>query len=494
VGGNDVPWLSFETGRNVTQVASIFERIGLGGGGKVKAVYHRMNALSEMAEFDPILLTLDHNPKQKLNFAELQANGTIAARVQHQTVPEACYQAAVDAGVQPFVGFPSFDHTQTRTNKVVYSQNGETVMVDKTKMTPIGALTKRTVPHKDGERLYTLIDGEVYQLVQPNADGTVETTDFVKSLPIRWTKTQDRKFAIGKNLITDTICRMPRIYAQNLFELIAWDNSVVFFDGVTSAYLASVTKAQRALFLHADHRSPTGEIVPRSKFLIENFKGEAIITSTYVHKAQIEADATPAAEIHVIPHFCESNPASGSERRHLVTVSRLELTGKPIHECIEAFCQIKDAFPDVDYLIYGVGAGQQQLEAQIAQLGCGDRVRLAGYTNAPLEVFQGALASVYPTTTEGFGLSILEALSNGCPVISYDVNYGPREMIESGKNGELVPPGDIDAIAQAMRRVLLHPQRYQRDTSAGLERYTRQAYLSNYRDIVNMFARRAASV
>ncbi len=121
-------------------------------------------------------------------------------------------------------------------------------------------------------------------------------------------------------------------------------------------------------------------------------------------------------------------------------------------------------------------------------------MRLAGYTNAPLEVFQGALASVYPTTTEGFGLSILEALSNGCPVISYDVNYGPREMIESGKNGELVPPGDIDAIAQAMRRVLLHSQRYQRDTSAGLERYTRQAYLSNYRDIVNMFARRAASV
>ena len=78
-------------------------------------------------------------------------------------------------------------------------------------------------------------------------------------------------------------------------------------------------------------------------------------------------------------------------------------------------------------------------------------------------------------------------------MISYDVNYGPREMIENGKNGELVPPGDIRAIAEAMRRVLVQSKRYQRATSSGLERYTRQAYLSNYRDIVNKFTRRGAS-
>ncbi len=467
------------------RVFSIFERVGLGGGGKVRAAYHRMNALSEMTEFDPILLNLDHNPNQKLNFAELQANGTIAKGVRNLTVPEACFSAAHDAGVQPFTGFPEFDQTETKGKKIVYSQNGKPVMVDRTKQSPIGAITKRIVPLEDRERLYTLIDGAVHQLIERKAGGTVETTDFAHSLPIRWTKSQAGKFVIGRNLITDTICRMERIYGQNLFEMIAWDNSVVFFDGVTSAYLAPVTKGLRALFLHADHRGPNGKIVPRSKFLIENFKGEAIITSTYVHKAQIEADLTPSAKVHVIPHFCESAQAPEQERRHLVTISRLELTGKPIHECIEAFCLVKDAFPYVNYLVYGAGAGQQQLEAQIARLGCGDRVQLAGYTTEPLAVFRGALASVYPTTTEGFGLSILEALSNGCPVISYDVNYGPREMVEPGKNGELVPPGDIGAIAEAMRRVLLHPLRYQRDTIRGLERYTRQAYLSNYRDIVN---------
>lgn len=486
-------WFLVDARWGLTQVLSIFERIGLGGGGKVKAVLHRMNALAEMAEFDTVLLNLDHSPSQKMNFAELQENGTIAQGVRMLTLPEACYQAALDAGVQPFTDFPKFDRTEAKGNKTIYFQNNVPVMVDWTKQAAIGALTRRNVPDNGRDLNYTLLDGRVYQMVLQNADGTTETTDFVNSLPIRWTKSKGREFVIGKNLITDTICRMQRIHCQNLFEMAIVDDSVVFFDGVTSAYLASITKAPCALFLHADHRSPSGKIVPRSKFLIENFKGEAIITATNVHKVQIEADVTPAAGIHVIPHFCKSGQGRENVRKNFVTVSRLELTGKPIHDCINAFCLIKDEFPEVNYVIYGLGAGQQQLEEQIARLGCGDRVTLAGYTTDPLAIFQDALASIYPTTTEGFGLSILEALSNGCPVISNDVNYGPREMIKPGKNGELVPLGNIKKTAEAMRRVLLDPTRYQRETASGLERYTREAYLSNYRSIVNKLRDRGMS-
>lgn len=472
----------------MTRVISIFERLGLGGGGKIKAVYHRMNALAEMSGFDPILLNLDHNPRQKLNFAELQANGTIAPGTRNLTVPEACYSVAIEAGIQPYSGFPEFDRIEKNPKKTVYFDGNRPVMIDRTKQTLIGDVTKRTVPNKNGDLLFTLINGGIHQLIQRKTDGTTETTDFVDSLPIRWLKTQNREFVVGKNLITGTVCRMPRIFVRNLYEMIAWPDAVVFFDGVTSAYLAPATKGKRALFLHADHRSPEGDIVPRSKFLIENFAGEAIITSTDVHKGQIETDLEPAADVHVIPHFCENSQESGQVRRHLVTVSRLDLVGKPIDECVSAFNLIKDEFPDVDYHIFGVGMGEEKLKTQIAELGCGDRVKLAGYTAQPLAVFQSALASVYPTTTEGFGLSILEALSNGCPVISYDVNYGPREMIKPGTNGELVVCGDINAIAEAMRRVLLNPVQYRRGTSHRLERYTREAYVANYRNFVTQFS------
>lgn len=469
----------------MTRVYSIFERIGLGGGGKVKAVYHRMNALAEMAEFDPILLCLDHALQHRMNFHELQEKGIIAPRVRLMTVPEACLSAAVTAGITPFERFPDYDHVEERGKTIVHLHQGQEVMTAKTKETPLGLVTKRVVPHERGDLVFTLLDGALHQMVQKDADGITETTDFVRGLPIRWTKARGREFIIGKNLIDGKIYRMPRAFGCAFFELIPWQDTLVFFDGVTSAYLSSVTKAPRALFLHADHRGPDGQIVPRSRFLIENFKGEAIITSTHVHKRQMEADIKPAADIHVIPHFCEISGTPVAQRKHLVTVSRLELVGKPINECIDAFCTIMDAFPDVDYLIYGLGSGQAQLEDQITRLNCGHRVRLMGYTDRPLDVFQGALASVYPTLTEGFGLSILEALSNGCPVISYDVNYGPREMIQSGTKGELVKPGDIAGLAAAMRRVLSHPARYQQATGNGLERYTRKAYLANYRRFVH---------
>lgn len=461
------------------RVVSIFTRIGLGGGGKVKAVRERMNALAQIDGIEPVLLSLEHGIDQKLNFATLQADGTVAEGVRHMTQAEAC-----DAGEGAEVSFPAHDQIDARENKTVYLLGNKMVMTDRTSQTAVGTVVKRRVPHRRGAQVYTLVNGRVHQMVQRMKGDVIEITDYANGLPVRWHKREDGRFAIGRNLVTGTICRMERVFYQNIHQMIDFGRSVVFFDGVTSAYLASVTRSKRVLFLHADHRGPDGDIVPRSRYLLENFDGEALVTSTHVHKRQIEVDVVPAAPVHVIPHVCDSVPAAEGKRRNLVTVSRLELTGKPIPQCIEAFCQVMDEFPLVDYLIYGLGAGQGALEAQIAQLGCGDRVRLEGYTTAPLEVFGGALASVYPTTTEGFGLSILEALAAGCPVITNDVNYGPRELITSGQNGELVSSGDIAGMADAMRRVLSDPQAYQSKTTDGLERYSRAAYLDNYRNLI----------
>ena len=468
----------------MTQVVSIFERLGSGGGGKVRAVLTRMNAFAGMADMDAVLLNLDHNPKQRVLFAELQADGAISPELRMVTLPEFCRDAALAAGIKPFDGFPGFDERRGKADRIVYRHGGERVMEDRLSDTAAGEMTKRRIANDPRRRVFTLLNGRLEQMVQRNPDGTVETTDYTDGLPIRWTKTRGREFQIGRNLVTDTICRMPRIYAQNIYQMINWQDALVFFDGVTSAYLSPVTTARRALFLHADHRGPKGGVVPRSRYLIENFNGEAIVTSTEVHKARMKEDLTPAAPVHVIPHCCDPAEPHERTRQNLVTVSRLDLVGKPIDECIAAFATVMNDFPEVDYLIYGVGAGEAALREQIAALGCEDRIRLLGYTTEPAAVFQGALASVYPTTTEGFGLSILEALANGCPVITYDVDYGPRELIAPGINGELVARGDLDAIADAMRRVLSAAGHYQKGTSKGLDRYTRAAYRENYRNLV----------
>ncbi len=468
----------------MTQVVSIFERIGLGGGGKIKAVYARMNAIAEIPEFQPVLFNLHHSVTQKLNFKTLQAEGIISDRAHNITLPEACYDAVKPSHDHGGIVFPAYDASKTKNNRVQYYQNGLRVMVDKLETTPLGTLTKRRMPWGDGERVYHILNDSVHQLVQRNPDGSVDTTDFVNSVPICWTKSQDGNFVSGKNFLSGKVYRLRRMFMKSLFELVSWEGRAVCFDGITSAYLAEVAGRQRTLILHADHRGPAGKTVPRSQKLIESFQGEAIITSTHAHKTKMETDLTPAAPVYVVPHYYEPETAKPHARKDLVTVSRLDLAGKPIHETIAAFCLIMHEFPEVNYVVYGSGDGQEILTKLIDELNCGSRVKLAGYTGNVDRVFQSAIASVYPTLTEGFGLSMLEALFNGCPVISYDVDYGPREMIDRGKNGELVQPGNVSDIAEAMRRVLTHPEQYQAATRQGLEHYTREAFVANYYQII----------
>src|SRR5690606_21339655 len=66
---------------------------------------------------------------------------------------------------------------------------------------------------------------------------------------------------------------------------------------------------------------------------------------------------------------------------------------------------------------------------------------------------------VLSSTYEGQPLAILEALMQGVPVVAYDINYGPRDMIEHDVNGLLVPAGDIDALTDALAHVLESPER-----------------------------------
>ena len=465
---------------------SIVPRLGANvGGGKINAVFKRMNLLCDRAGSEVVLLNLQHSVNQKIAFADLLDQGVFDPRIQHRSFYEFCAGSEQLTKPNANVDLPHWDQQVAKSGaqkqRVSYFDGDTPVMRDIIEQTAAGQLTIRQVltsPAEDVRLKY--LGNTLVERVRRYGDGMVEKTFFDQGHALCDLTYEHKVLRHAKSYVTgatyDSAHTLQKALAAHAFP----HDSVVFIDGVTTAYLSRNIKAQKVLFLHADHRAPNRTVVPRSQFLIEKFDGDAIVTATHAHKTRLEADTKHAAPIRVIPHYTDTPNIAAGTRADICTVSRLELDGKPIHQCIEAFTRVMHLIPDCNYLIYGSGLGKGRLEQLITHHNCADRVFLMGHTPDAAQVFASSLFSLAPTMTEGFGLALLESITQDCPVISYDVDYGPRELVRSGQNGVLVKPGDIDAIANAILTVHRNREAYAKACAPIAERYSFEVYRKNY--------------
>jgi glycosyltransferase involved in cell wall biosynthesis len=127
---------------------------------------------------------------------------------------------------------------------------------------------------------------------------------------------------------------------------------------------------------------------------------------------------------------------------------------KDVPALVEAFSRIAADFPGLQLAIAGPpGWGYAEVARRVATAGPADRIRLLGYVpQQDLPAFyNGARAIVYPSRYEGFGLPVLEAMKCGAPIVTSDVSSLPEV---TGTAALLVPPGDVDGLQGALRRVL----------------------------------------
>lgn len=138
----------------------------------------------------------------------------------------------------------------------------------------------------------------------------------------------------------------------------------------------------------------------------------------------------------------------------IVTVGSLQ--EKKNHKLlIEAFSKIALKYPDYKLVIYGEGELREDLISFCKELGVSDRVDLAGFAeNIPAKIKSASLF-VLSSNVEGIPNALIEAMALGLPCISTRCAGGGAELlVENGKNGLLVPVKDVEAMTEAMTRVL----------------------------------------
>lgn len=170
-------------------------------------------------------------------------------------------------------------------------------------------------------------------------------------------------------------------------------------------------------------------------------------------------------------------PVPFSERNlnKIIAVARVSPV-KQLDQLIKVIIELRQSFPQLELYIYGSTTHkptEEKLYELVQQHHAENFIHFEGYQQNLDQVYDLAALEVLTSESEGFAMAVLEAQSHGVPVVSYDINYGPDEIIQDDVSGKLVKANDTQALCQVLEDLLNHPEK--------LAEYSKNSYQTSKR-------------
>ena len=199
-----------------------------------------------------------------------------------------------------------------------------------------------------------------------------------------------------------------------------------------------------------------------TKFSIER-SDRITAVSHYLRDETLRAFGCAGCDVQVIHNFID--PAVYDRSRYPATL-RAQVDGdrpvlmhvsnfravKRVRDVIRIYARVRKAVPSVLVMV-GDGPDRVDAEEEARTLGVADSVSFLGRLDVVAPLLAGADLFLLPSQNESFGLSALEALASGTPVVASRAG-GLVEVVRDGETGVLCPAGDVDAMAAAAIEIL----------------------------------------
>ena len=207
---------------------------------------------------------------------------------------------------------------------------------------------------------------------------------------------------------------------------------------------------------------------PITKFSIEKSDGLTAV-SQYLRTETMSAFGCTGCRIEVIPNFIDPTVYDRSRyepqlrdqidagRKVLIHISNFRPV-KRVRDVVAIYARVARQIPSVLVMV-GDGPDRVLAEQEARELGVADRVFFLGKLESVAPLLASADLFVLPTQSESFGLSALEALATGVPVIGVN-DGGLPEVVRDGETGALCAAGDVEGMARAAIELLGDPERW----------------------------------